>query len=315
MYRIAAILLALFIQLNEGVAQATPQFQTTLYVEDAVGNRDSVIVGFDSAATTGIDPAFGEAYLPSPFDSVLEVRAGTFLGFEFEIGQLSKIIIEPSEPVFPLSTGMGCFNGLRIFIYIWAKHQPVKVTWDKNQILSDVCVRGSLISNHYTDELASPYDWYGFPENVHVCMGESQEMIIDISQQAIVSSQVHAPVSIEKEVEGMGLQTIYGLRFFPSPTFTFWTPCYYVTGNEEVVGTEEDHAVFPNPTADLFSIVLPAGKIAKTILIWNMQGKLVKTFVNPIAENIDITNLAVGMYITTTETVDGIMFSKRIVKI
>ncbi|MCB0375492.1 MAG: hypothetical protein KDD04_06205, partial [Sinomicrobium sp.] len=56
-------------------SQQTAQFETTLYFEDAVGNRDSVIVGYDTLATHDIDPEFGEQELVSPFDSVFEVRA------------------------------------------------------------------------------------------------------------------------------------------------------------------------------------------------------------------------------------------------
>ena len=55
-------------------AQLTPLFETTLYVEDAIVNRDTVMFGFDPMATSDIDEDFGEVALNTPFDSILEAR-------------------------------------------------------------------------------------------------------------------------------------------------------------------------------------------------------------------------------------------------
>lgn len=57
--------------------QPTAMFEATIWFEDAAGNRDSIVVGYDTLATEDIDPAFGEAEITSPFDSVFEVRAGS----------------------------------------------------------------------------------------------------------------------------------------------------------------------------------------------------------------------------------------------
>ncbi len=58
------------------IGQNVPYFETTIWVEDAIGNRDSVVVGFDPNATDEVDTTFGEIPNDSAFDSILDVRAG-----------------------------------------------------------------------------------------------------------------------------------------------------------------------------------------------------------------------------------------------
>jgi hypothetical protein len=296
---------------ERGVAQAVPQYHTTIYFEDAVGNTDSVTVGFDTMATSSIDPIFGEAEVTAPFDSVFEVRAGTFLGLDRE--KTSKIIIESSEPIYPLSISYGCYTTAPMFIYIWAKYQPVTATWNKSEFLEDICVRGSLLSNHYADELTDPYDWEFFPQDEYYCMGVDSAWTIDISATAIEGAQVTAPVSIDKEVEGMGVQQIYGLRFFPSPTFTYWTPCYFVTSIEEAIDEVETISIVPNPADKYFSVVLPAGEEAKTIEIWNIHGQRVKNIQS--VTQVDVSDLSSGMYTVVIETIKGNFYSEKLAKL
>ena len=308
-------LIILFISLlssQQGLTQAIPQFQTIIYVEDAVGNRDSVVVGFDTLATTGIDAIFGEEEITAPFDSVLDVRIAS-MDFPDRLNTL-KVDIEPSELVYPLAVSHGCYNGFRSFIYIWAKHQPVTVTWDKDQFLNDICIRGSLLSNHWADEVTDPYDWEALPQNAYYCMGALDSWTIDISESAITLAEVNRPVTIEKEVEGMGIQTIYGLRFFPSPTFTFWTPCYYITDTEETpLEVRDGIELFPNPAHDFLRLNVRAEGSVQTVLIWSIQGQLLK--VCDVADGkIDLTSLVQGIYVLTIETDDGSVYNKRVVK-
>ncbi|MCF8417129.1 MAG: hypothetical protein K9G40_12865, partial [Crocinitomicaceae bacterium] len=68
---------------------AQEEFSFELYFEDALGNKDTLILGYDSNATNGIDPLFGELNMTGqPWDNTFEVRAGNgYLG----------------EPDFPLN--------------------------------------------------------------------------------------------------------------------------------------------------------------------------------------------------------------------
>jgi hypothetical protein len=54
-------------------------FEFPIYFEDAVGNRDTIIIGLSEYATPEFEPALGQVnMLNEPFDSVFEVRAAIF---------------------------------------------------------------------------------------------------------------------------------------------------------------------------------------------------------------------------------------------
>ncbi len=51
------------------------EFSFTLNFEDALGNTDSLIIGYDNNGTDGIDAAFGEVNIISvPYNSGIDVR-------------------------------------------------------------------------------------------------------------------------------------------------------------------------------------------------------------------------------------------------
>ena len=132
----------------EVAAQQSPMFETNIFFEDARGNRDTISVGYDSLATFDLDTSFGEIEIIKPFDSIFEVRAGIFDPRYRE--KLSKRIISGTEKI--IGSPNDCFDGDNILFYIWAKYQPVKISWDRSTFKNNACVKGSLISNHFSDE-------------------------------------------------------------------------------------------------------------------------------------------------------------------
>jgi hypothetical protein len=55
--------------------QAQPEFSFQLFFEDAIGNKDTVTLGYDYNATSGIDAAFGEVdILGVTWNNDFEVR-------------------------------------------------------------------------------------------------------------------------------------------------------------------------------------------------------------------------------------------------
>lgn len=302
------VLLISILLSNQATAQVTPQFQATIYVEDAAGNRDSVIVGFDTLATTGIDPQFGEVEITAPFDSVLDMRVASLDWPDRTL----KVDIEPAGPIYPLQTSMGCYSAFRSFIYIWAKHQPVTVSWDSTAFLENICVRGSLLSNHWADEVATPYYWDFLPQNEYYCQADRSSFTIDLSAEAVTQANVIQPVVIEKEIEGMGIQEIYGLRFFPSPTFTAWTPCFYITDVTEINATMSA-TVFPNPTTGNFRVRMPEGVKIKQIELFDFQGRSVFSAISN-QRDYDISRWSSGLYFLLIKGDDENLYSSKIAK-
>ena len=49
-------------------------FQTSFYFEDGVGNKDTIVFGYEDVDTFRIDYSQGERPITTPWDSVFEVR-------------------------------------------------------------------------------------------------------------------------------------------------------------------------------------------------------------------------------------------------
>ena len=289
------------------IAQIVPQFQVTIYVEDAIGNVDSVVVGYDTLATSDIDPEFGEEEILSPFDSILEVRAGS-IHWPNSL-KTSKVIIEDTSPFPPISTSYGCYGGgTRMYIYIWAKHQPVVVFWDSILFETNVCHNGSMLTNHWADEVTDPYHWgMGHWNEREYCMAGQSSLSISLSPD---SFYMPYPVAIEKEVAGMGEQTIYGLRFFHAPASSGYTPCYYFTVAAEEAGLAPEINIFPNPSTHTIYYHLPQGIHMTDLSLIDISGK--KYFPEKTAEKVDMSNIPPGMYFLHIRASDGRSYVEKI---
>jgi hypothetical protein len=111
-------------------AQKTPYFLTTFYFEDAIGNIDSIEVGYDLTAKNSGNPDFGEVSDLSPFDSLFEVRAVNY--FEYynttppinPLNLIKKRIVGGAEKV----VNAPCIGGADLVFFIHAKHQPVTIS-------------------------------------------------------------------------------------------------------------------------------------------------------------------------------------------
>lgn len=131
---------------------AQEEFSFELYFEDALGNKDTLILGYDSNATNGIDPLFGELNMTGqPWDNTFEVRAGNgYLG----------------EPDFPLNINnfdyqtkkqikfKDCLVGQRygIPLIIKTNNPPIQINWTSNPDVfgNDSCRYNSEIKNQPT---------------------------------------------------------------------------------------------------------------------------------------------------------------------
>lgn len=132
------LFLLIFIQYVSG-----QEFSFQMYFEDAIGNKDTLTIGFDVNGTDTIDTEFGEVNIISiPLDTSLDVRIsnewhnrlyqnipGTF--------HTKKQIIEKKDCGIWYS-----LNSIDIFTNNW----PVNVHWDST-LFSDTCLNGSLLTS------------------------------------------------------------------------------------------------------------------------------------------------------------------------
>jgi len=140
------------------------QFSTQFFFTDTLGNRDTVTVGFDPAATLGVDTIFGEVDMKEiPFGEELEVRVGQLnhhdLGCFPNDGPLNFHNIDSDESGFIIMTGRKEINGIscengnltyqffgKTTFFIKNNDLPVMINWDA-EVFLDTCLIESFITD------------------------------------------------------------------------------------------------------------------------------------------------------------------------
>ncbi len=131
---------------NTGFAQDDILFESTLYFEDAIGNKDSIVYGFaENEEISIINPIYGEAEINTPFDSIFEVRASH--EGALNIGFTKKLITHVFDAFY--DSVNNCYhNATDAYFVIHAKHYPVKISWDPQDYKNRHCIEGSMIIGH-----------------------------------------------------------------------------------------------------------------------------------------------------------------------
>lgn len=282
-------------------AQLTPLFETTLYVEDAIGNRDTVMFGFDPMATSDIDEDFGEVALNTPFDSILEAR---FTSADNDI--LSKRMITKTA-----NTIGGCWGGSGAYLYIHAVHQPITISWESSDVYDD-CFRGAYIIDNILSELAGPIAPEDIPP-LYYCMGAVSNGSFHLTEDSLIIDNYLSSVRIGLDVpiEGQANKTVYGVAVLVGPYFLY-TPCFWVTENTKLENIKKV-SLYPVPSNHLIYIDLPEDQLYNEVRIYNEWGILLQVF--PYQDNsIDISSLALGSFIVEVTTENGSFYVAKGIK-
>ncbi|HFA48291.1 MAG TPA: T9SS type A sorting domain-containing protein [Bacteroidetes bacterium] len=268
-----------------GLCQQTAFFETTIYFEDAVGNRDSVVVGHDLDANVDYNPQFGELDIKTPYDSVFEVRAARYFDFNSFTGEmvLSKKIIGHAEgSVLPTYNCLPDVEPIALFAH--AKYQPITVSWDKGQFNNSFCRAGTVLTSHI---LPMVTEFWAGEEGIlefTSCMAEDSvysSYLFDYGEFGFFRLE---------QVEGMGQDTAFGLLITFIRQGTSFSPCTATV----IVGTDEtyreDVNVYPNPTTGELYF---EKEITENYVMWDTYGRQVMSGKeNPV----DMSGLAPGLY-------------------
>ena len=119
------------------------EFSFELYFEDALGNRDTLVLGYDPLATDSIDVAFGEEnIIAQPWDSVFEVRISDY----YDKNQVGEQVSFNSKKSIQDNLGQPFFFIDKIEINIKAKHFPIIISCDSTLLQSSER-RGTFITS------------------------------------------------------------------------------------------------------------------------------------------------------------------------
>jgi len=247
------------------------QFSFQMHFRDAVGNRDSITLGYDPAATDSLDAAFGEVnVITTPFSSGLDVRTGSIWFQSYAWTQYGLTAFESKTQIVPEACGGANFWSLSpiIGIQVVSDHFPVTASWDRN-LFNGPCSNGSLFTGW------SPNGWWD--------VGPSDFREI-LSQEDSVSFYQSNHYYIK------GTDTLY----------IYWVALTDSTFLGMGLGDLQQNAnvirTFPNPVKDYVNIQCsPAfGEIAG-IALYNSLGQLV--YASPQLPGIDMAGFPSGMYL------------------
>jgi hypothetical protein len=240
------------IDLNAQVLE--PQIKFELWFEDALGNKDTVTMGFDTLSEGFIEAKWGETQLRGiPFDSILEVRGADKSGYYHQ----TNPSVQYYDPIWCTTYPISKYQS----VVIYAKHWPVTITWDSTYF-AEQCYDWTHFTRSWT-YLEHP-KWV----NGDIRLLAKQSKLI-VYEQYMQQSVSYYNTRLEP-VEGGKQDTVYNL----------WLG---LAGNEPgVVSTEELHksveaAVYPNPTEGHLSVTLPiisSDEEVHDVIIYDMMGEI-----------------------------------------
>lgn len=259
-------------------AQQPPVKTTYFLFEDAVGNRDSVFIGFDSSQVEGSiidDSAYGEVRNETPMDSVFDVRVGEFVFWIPELYDhyITDCLYKPQGP----SNSRAWYAFPPMEFYIQCKYPPFTVCYDSTLYQEDLSFRGSAIVDRHTHFLTFFYDYAEHdPEAQLHCLANQRCIEFDWDVDTYRSGTVDI-FDRMIEVEGQGLQQLFSLSYNPS---TIQNRDFYGCEPEIMVSSRESEAASvrvayaPNPTTGAITIESP---FAGDVDIYTATGELVQT--------------------------------------
>ncbi len=250
-----------------------PEFSFDLYFEDALGNRDTVTIGYDPEATDGIDAQFGEEnIITQPWDSVFEVRISNSyernaLGEQASFNTKKNITTDLGSPFFFID---------KIEIDIFAKHFPIKISCDST-LLQSPERSGTFITSML------PGGWFdtgGFVTNLFY----NPQTLIDLP--------------------GYESWPYYPFNYYYLEETDSVYVCWAViadsnTNTSNIHENEIDNIIriFPNPTNKYFEIKTEVN--VQKIEIANSYGQVMQEFKATNQQKFDISQYSDGIYLIT----------------
>jgi hypothetical protein len=202
-------------------------FELPIYFEDATGQKDTIVVGYDINGSYGIDPALGEVdILDSAYAKPLEVRAAIY-DYYTEWPLLPRII-ESKKMII----GYVCFDpsyfdeANAIMMVIKSNNWPIALSWDKT-LFQEICNRLDIVD-------CTPGGWFD------VCGPGHPYQILEMS---LTDTATYLGSEFQIETDEDTLQALF-LRFYK-----------FGSATKEV--SEVDMNFFPNPNQSLFQLDYP----------------------------------------------------------
>lgn len=256
-----------------------PQFQIPVYFEDAVGNRDTVVIGYDTSQNSEVHNVMIDGVLLNrPFDSVLDVRI-LHLGNQWDGDTYTtkKIILR-----YDLYDGSPCGVSSIGCFAIQCKYPPLKMRYDSSQFALTTCRRDTWISAD-SDVFFVQYWW----TEDFTCLAYASE---------ITPALTPTPILPDARVLGAGTQGLPGFFWLFNP-FGACSDTTLLSEQEQYMSA--DIQVFPNPATDELRLRIPHKSTDTPVTVYNSFGQPVLQQIAVAegnAHKISLVGLVDGMY-------------------
>ena len=275
------LLFALTLPVSLCAQSATPLFETIIRFKDGVGNRDSVVIGYDPSVVSYDTAQFHQILLNTPFDSVFEVRVVDWTLYRgwgndhaptykrFFSG--AKVAIDPPW----------CTVGGNFVFLIRAIHQPVTVYWDRNAFHAAHCRDNAYFTPDMLSDFADPFSiWLNSPDIIYSCAPKADSMVYQLQKEVYVHGQ--SPFAIPffpyislREIGGFGIDTIVGIKMNISSSYDY-SPCHLVSAEEAALPLRGDAPLIlsPNPTSGAFNVRNDRAVDLQQLRLFDSAGRL-----------------------------------------
>jgi len=270
-------------------------FSFEMYFEDAEGNRDTLIIGYDSDGSRDtINPGFGEENIVDiPFDSVFDVRItnqadinGASWNYDYELYHSKKKIVEP--PVKEVN------------IDIHAIHWPVTASWNP-ELFDNPELNGSLFTP-WNKKYWWDSGWY---------YSNFDKVVLHEAEQ--ITFTANYPDNWEEHPIDYDYYCYYTDNE-GKPIATYWVALgdstwLYLNADNTI--DDNKTLIFPNPT-DGIVFIEDNGHLIRELLVFDITGK--HYFVEIKEKKLDFSNLYDGIYFLKIIYYDGKVETHRIIK-
>jgi hypothetical protein len=269
------------------------KFSYHMFFTDAVGNKDTITLGYDTSATFGIDSVYGEINIISvPLDTGLDVRI---------TDEWRKRLSNGTPGTFHTKKQISFYDCIFSYSHIqsldiYTKHWPVTATWD-NTLFNDICRKGSVFTS------INPGTWWDVssPSNLW------QKILLNHNSATFTTNTPN------------NLNYNYGyVNKAGDKIPVFWHTFAHTTSSTEedieLITNNDPIAIFPNPTSDIISLAIDKsfGEINR-VEIYNTSSQVV--LISDRNYNISIAELQSGMYIIKVKNNNGLTAMRKFLKI
>lgn len=310
-------LLLLIFFASRTFAQLEPEFGTHFYFEDAVGNRDTLFIGFDLRAKEEYNPEFGEDSLMVPFKEPFDVRAAQALyPLLPEIkGFLSKRIITGAERLYFVNQPWrDCNIGAKVYIFVKAVHFPVTMRWDPNEFaLGTECVQASFLTTDRLVEILDPTEgWIRKPGKRFSCLSKADYFRFNLDP-AFTKANFPSEYSYVymRSYPDHPADTVYGFGLFHVDD-PYFSPCKIWVASDDGENVGRSGFLFPNPAKDRLTFDFPNGEDVETLEILDGVGKRVAHFRQvETGSELNVSSFLPGIYFARYHAKNGLSATQR----